>query len=29
MEPAEIKEGVIGTEWTGYQVLQCRKKTDA
>ena len=25
----EIKEGVIGTEWTGYQVLQCRKKTDA
>ena len=28
-DPAELKEDSIGIEWTGYQVLQCIKKTDA
>jgi 2-polyprenyl-3-methyl-5-hydroxy-6-metoxy-1,4-benzoquinol methylase len=28
-DPQEIKEELVGTQWTGYQLLQCRKKTDA
>ncbi len=27
-DPHEIKEELVGSQWTGYQLLQCRKKTD-
>jgi len=28
-DPKQLKEDLIGTEWTGYQILQCSKKPNA